>query len=147
MSRPEQGNGTLLMVMLLAAVGLLLATGVQRQLDATVRMGSDDRRYWQALNQAESSVNWGLGQHWEVNEHAAGQCRVSATDMLRACLIRIPGEAYWLLRGEGRSATQSALMVLYQRVVPEQASGRVLPLAGGWLDFCPEKEIARCAEP
>lgn len=150
MHRQAQGSGTLLMVMLLAAVGVVLAAGVQRQLDAEAQVGSDERRYLQALNQAESSLNWGKGQRWQMGEEATGQCLTSVTDALRACLHRVPGETYWLLRGEGRLTVQSALIVLYQRVLPEhpeETVGRVLPLGGGWLDFCPEKEAARCAAP
>lgn len=146
----EQGSGALLMVMLLAAVGLLLATGTQRQLDAAARAGQDERHYLLALNQAESSLNWGLGQTWVMDEETPGQCLTPPMDSLQACLLRVPGETYWLLRGEGRSTSRNVRMMLYRRVLPEQAQqtrGKITPVSGGWLDLCPEKEEARCAGP
>lgn len=143
----QRGNGALVMVMLLAAVGLLLMTGMQRQLDSALYLTHDERRYWQTLVLAESSLQWGIGQVWLMGNRSDEQCLSYAAERLRVCLRDVPGEHYMLLRGEGHLPASSSVMVLYQRVVPIESEGETSPLkpiAGGWLDFCPERQEAIC---
>ncbi|MBG6247153.1 MULTISPECIES: YgdB family protein [Symbiopectobacterium] len=143
----QQGNSALLMVMLLSAVGLLLMTVMQRQLDSALYVTHDERRYWQTLVLAESSLQWGIGQVWLMGSRSGEQCLNSVTEGLRVCLRQVPGEYYMLLRGEGHLSRSSSVMVLYQRVVPIEPDGDTSPLkpiAGGWLDFCPERQEAIC---
>lgn len=143
----QQGNGALLMVMLLAAAGLLLMTGMQRQLDSALSLTHDERRYWQTLVLAESSLQWGIGQVWLMSNRTDEQCLSYAAEGLRVCLRQVPGERYMLLRGEGHLPRSSSVMVIYQRVVPIEPDGEsspLKPIAGGWLDFCPERQEAMC---
>ncbi|QZN95326.1 YgdB family protein [Symbiopectobacterium purcellii] len=143
----QQGNGALLMVMLLAASGLLLMTGMQRQLDSALSLTHDERRYWQTRVLAESSLQWGLGQEWLMGNRSDEQCLGYAAEGLQVCLRQVPGEHYMLLRGEGHLPRSSSVMVLYQRVVPIEPDGETSPLkpiTGGWLDFCPERQEAIC---
>ncbi|MGL9751650.1 MAG: YgdB family protein [Symbiopectobacterium sp.] len=141
----QQGNGALLL--LLAAAELLLMTRMQRQLDSTLSFTHDERRYWQTLVLAESSLQWGIGQVWLMGNRSDEQCLGYAAEGLRVCLRQVPGEHYMLLRGEGHLPRSSSVMVLYQRVVPIEPDGETSPLkpiAGGWLDFCPERQEAIC---
>lgn len=145
----QQGNGALLMVMLLAVAGLLLMTGMQRQLDSAFSLTHDERCYWQTLVLAESSLHWSIGQVWLMDNRSDEQCLGHAAEGLRVCLRPVPGEHYMLLRGEGHLPRSSSVMVLYQRVVPSEPDGETSPLkpiAGGWLDFCPERQEAICGE-
>lgn len=145
--RRERGGSTLVTVMVLAAVGLLLLNGMQRRLDAEAKAGNDERRHVWALNQAQSALNWGLGETWRVDD-THWQCHTLPADALTACLINVPGEEHWLLRGEGRHPQQAAPVVVYQRVAPqepEEERSVFVALARGWLDFCPEEEESRCA--
>lgn len=143
----QQGNGALVMVMLLAAVGLLLMTGIQRQLDSALHLTHDERRYWQTRVLAESSLQWGIGQVWPMGNRSDEQCLRYASEGLHVCLRQVPGEHYQLLRGEGHLSGSSSVMVLYQRVLatePEDEVSRLQPVTGGWLDFCPERQEAIC---
>lgn len=143
----QQGNGALLMVMLLAVAGLLLMTGMQRQLDSALSLTHDERRYWQTLVLAESSLQWGIGQVWPMGNRSDEQCLSGAIEGMRVCLRQVPDEHYMLLRGEGQLSRSSSVMVLYQRVVPSDPDGEtslLKPIAGGWLDFCPERQEAIC---
>ncbi|MFT8211891.1 MAG: YgdB family protein [Symbiopectobacterium sp.] len=138
----QQGNGALVMVMLLAAVGLLLMTGMQRQLDSALYLTHDERRYWQTLVLAESSLQWGIGQVWLMGNRSDEQCLSYASEGLRVCLRQVPGEHYKLLRGEGHLPRSPSVMVLYQRVVPIEPEGetsRLKPIAGGLAGFLPRK--------
>ncbi len=143
----QQGTGALLMVMLLAAAGLLLMTGMQRQLDSALSLTHDERRYWQTLVLAESSLQWGIGQVWLMGNRTDEQCLNYVAEGLRVCLRQVPGEHYMLLRGEGHLPRAASVMVLFQRVVPIEPDGEISPLkpiAGGWLDFCPERQETIC---
>lgn len=145
--RYQQGNGALVMVMLLAVVGLLLMTGMQRQLDSALHLTHDERRHWQTLVLAESSLQWGLGQVWLMDNSTGEQCLRYVSEGLYVCLRQVPGVHYKLLRGEGHLSGSPSVMVLYQRVVPtdlESETSRLQPIAGGWLDFCPERQEAMC---
>ncbi|NPD00591.1 YgdB family protein [Brenneria sp. hezel4-2-4] len=136
------------MVMLISIVGLLLMSGLQRQLDAAVRMGNDERHYLRAFNQALSSLNWAMSLRWRATE-AGWQCQILATEDLKACLKKASDEGRWLLRGEGRIPAQSRPLVLYQRVVlltSASANATLRPVSHGWLDFCPDKDAAHCAD-
>ncbi|MCL2892990.1 YgdB family protein [Brenneria tiliae] len=144
----QSGGSTLTMVMLLSIVGLLLLSGLQRQLDAAIQTGSDERHYLRAFNQALSSLNWGMSLRWRDAEEG-WQCQALAPEALRACLKKASGEAQWLLRGEGRLPAQPRPLALYRRVIfltPASENGTLQPLSQGWLDFCPDRESARCAD-
>ncbi|PWC26231.1 DUF2509 family protein [Brenneria nigrifluens] len=136
------------MVMLLSIVGLLLLSGLQRQLDAAIRTGSDERHYLHAFNQALSSLNWGMSLRWRDAEQG-WQCQALAPESLRACLKKASGGEEWLLRGEGRLPAQPRPLALYRRVIfltPVSEDVTLQSLSQGWLDFCPDKESSRCAD-
>ncbi|RLM25946.1 hypothetical protein BIY29_06285 [Brenneria alni] len=136
------------MVMLIAIVGLLLMSGLQRQLDAAVRMGNDERHYLRAFNQALSSLNWAMSVRWHDTQ-GGWQCQRRATENLKACLRKASDGVQWLLRGEGQIPTQPSSLVLYQRVAFLTSASertRIQLVSQGWLDFCPDKDSARCAD-
>lgn len=147
-TRAQSGGSTLAMVMLISIVGLLLMSGLQRQLDAAIRMGNDERHYLRAFNQALSSLNWALSLRWR-DAGAGWQCQTLAAENLKTCLRKASDEGHWLLRGEGQLPASPHSLMLYQRVVSlTSVSGHVTlqPVSHGWLDFCPDKDKARCAD-
>ncbi|WP_244880018.1 YgdB family protein [Pectobacterium betavasculorum] len=142
----QEGSGTLGMVLLIAIIGLLLMSGLQRQLDAAIQMGNDERHYLRAFNQALSSLNWGRGQRWgALTEN--WQCQQMSAEQLAVCLRAASDGVQGILRGEGGLPVSAQPLRLYQRVsFSALSSGQIAiqPLGNGWLDFCPDKDVARC---
>ncbi|WP_201743461.1 YgdB family protein [Dickeya undicola] len=141
--RRQQGS-ILVIVMLVMMTGLLMVGGLQRQLDIQLQQGVDEQRFWQAFNQGLSSLNWGMGLRWQNTEE--WQCQAQPSSQLRACL-RINGEDHsGLLRGEGQIAGNPQPLTFYHRVIADAAAadGGIRPIAGGWLDFCPNAEELAC---
>ncbi|BES83787.1 membrane protein [Pectobacterium araliae] len=142
----QEGSGTLAMVMLIAIIGLLLMSGLQRQLDTAIQVGNDERHYLHAFNQALSSLNWGKGLRWNALTES-WQCQRLSTEQLVVCLRMASDGTQGLLRGEGTFPTLARPLRLYQRVsFSALSSGQmaIQPLGSGWLDFCPDKDAARC---
>lgn len=150
MKRAEQyGSSTLVMVMLISVIGLLLMSGLQRQLDAAIQMGNDERHYLRAFNQALSSLNWGMHLDWPPLQDD-WTCQTLAADTLNVCLKRASDEGLGLLRGEGLLPSQRRSLFLYQRVAFSGLASERITLqivSRGWLDFCPDKQAGRCVEP
>ncbi|WP_192990533.1 YgdB family protein [Dickeya dianthicola] len=141
--RRQQGS-ILVIVMLVMMIGLLMLGGLQRQLDIQLQQGIDEQRFWQAFNQGLSSLNWGMGLRWQTTDE--WQCQAQQSAQLRACL-RMNGEDHaGLLRGEGRIAGDPQPLTLYHRVMADAAvaDGGIRPVAGGWLDFCPDAAELAC---
>ncbi|WP_437214388.1 YgdB family protein [Pectobacterium sp. LFLA-215] len=142
----QTGSGTLPMVLLIAVIGLLLMSGLQRQLDTAIQVGNDERHYLRAFNQALSSLNWGKGQRWNALTES-WQCQQLSEEQLVVCLRAASDGRQGLLRGEGTLPSSVRPLTLYQRVsFLALSSGQIAiqPLGNGWLDFCPDKEVTRC---
>ncbi|UUE44136.1 YgdB family protein [Pectobacterium aroidearum] len=142
----QKGSGTLAMVLLIAAIGLLLMSGLQRQLESAIQVGNDERHYLRAFNQALSSLNWGIGLRWRVSTES-WQCQQLSAEQLVVCLRAASDGKQGVLRGEGTLPASTRTLKLYQRVsFLALSSGQIAiqPLANGWLDFCPDKEVTRC---
>ncbi|ACT11960.1 MULTISPECIES: YgdB family protein [Pectobacterium] len=142
----QKGSGTLAMVLLIAVIGLLLMSGLQRQLESAIQVGNDERHYLRAFNQALSSLNWGIGLRWRVSTES-WQCQQLSAEQLVVCLRAASEGKQGVLRGEGTLPASTRTLKLYQRVsFLALSSGQIAiqPLANGWLDFCPDKEVTRC---
>ncbi|NKI73171.1 DUF2509 family protein [Dickeya sp. CFBP 2040] len=133
--------------MLIMMTGVLMLGGLQRQLDIQVQQGIDEQRFWQAFNQGLSALNWGMGLRWHVT--AEWQCQIQPSAQLRACL-RVTGEnradQIGLLRAEGKINGDPQPLVFYHRVMVDAVAtdGVIRPIAGGWLDFCPDTAELAC---
>lgn len=142
----QKGSGTLAMVLLIAVIGLLLMSGLQRQFESAIQVGNDERHYLRAFNQALSSLNWGIGLRWRVSTES-WQCQQLSAEQLVVCLRAASDGKQGVLRGEGTLPASTRTLKLYQRVsFLALSSGQIAiqPLANGWLDFCPDKEVTRC---
>ncbi|WP_409160654.1 YgdB family protein [Pectobacterium sp. B2J-2] len=142
----QAGSGTLAMVLLIAVIGLLLMSGLQRQLDTAIQVGNDERHYLRAFNQALSSLNWGKGLRWNALTES-WQCQQLSSEQLVVCLRAASDRSLGLLRGEGALPASARPLTLYQRVsLSSLPSGLIAiqPLGNGWLDFCPDKDVTRC---
>ncbi|CAI0696991.1 MULTISPECIES: YgdB family protein [Serratia] len=148
MSAPAQrGGSTLAAVMLLLVMGLMLLNAQHRQLDQALLLASDQRRYLLAYNQAASALSWGMAQRWPL-ERLSGQrwlCRPGFG--FSACVRLSARQGVVLVRGEGEMRGGEPLR-LYQlaRAGGDAADVELMAEPGGWLDFCPEKGPAGCAD-
>ncbi|MCS3407353.1 YgdB family protein [Serratia sp. AKBS12] len=141
----QRGGSALAAVMLLLAMGLMLLTAQQRQLDNALLLAADQQRYLVAYNQAASALNWGMVQPWPVARltvqrwhclrHLA-ELQVCGKMSVRAGIV--------VLRGQGTLAGDRPLW-LYQLAMPDD-KGKLAAVTGGRLDFCPEKNEADCAD-
>ncbi|WP_406705366.1 DUF2509 family protein [Sodalis sp.] len=112
MSR-ERGSGSVLALALLSGFCLLAMLSWQRALQVSLELARAQRHYLQAFHQAESSLAWGLSQHWPAWH---GECRQHPTAPLRVCL-QVSGRGYgWLLRGEGGGTILAPPLRHYRRV-------------------------------
>lgn len=141
-----QRGSVLAAVMLVLLMGLLLLGVQQKQLDSALLLAVEQRRYLQAYNQASSALNWGLTQSWPPALLNAGvwRCQRQFSAGLQACVKRASRPGVILLRGLGEMPAAEPLW-LYQLATPD-ARGRLRAEPGGWLDFCPEKDAAACAD-
>ncbi|WP_225087118.1 YgdB family protein [Pectobacterium colocasium] len=142
----QTGSGTLPMVLLIAVIGLLLMSGLQRQLDTAIQVGNDERHYLRAFNQALSSLNWGKGRRWNALTES-WQCQQLSEEQLVVCLRAASDGRQGLLRGEGTLPGSVRPLTLYQRVsflALSSGQNAIRPVGNGWLDFCPDKDVMRC---
>lgn len=143
----QRGGSTLAAVMLLLVMGLMLLNAQHRQLDSALLLAADQQRYLQAYNQAASALNWGVAQSWPRNRLAVNGWWCRQTAELRTCAKLSAQAGIVLVRGDGAMSEGEPLR-LYQLAKPD-GEGDTFGLRaeiGGWLDFCPEKREADCAD-
>ncbi|WP_145576243.1 YgdB family protein [Yersinia alsatica] len=147
----QQGASTLAAVATLFVLGLFLLSALHRQLDNIQQITAEEQRHLRAFNQAASSLNWGLKQHWLFAlPWPAGttwHCNEHQQYGLKACIKPASLTGFFILRGESQAA--GAPVMLYQRVklhtAKEHSGGyQLVKTAHGWLDFCPDKDAQFC---
>ncbi|OWF78829.1 YgdB family protein [Yersinia alsatica] len=147
----QQGASTLAAVATLFVLGLFLLSALHRQLDNIQQITAEEQRHLRAFNQAASSLNWGLKQHWLFalpwSAGTTWHCNEHQQYDLKACIKPASLTGFFILRGESQST--GAPLMLYQRVklhaVTEHSGGyQLVKTAHGWLDFCPDKDAQFC---
>ncbi|MDW5501962.1 YgdB family protein [Pseudomonas lundensis] len=143
----QRGGSTLAAVMMLLVMGLMLLNAQHRQLDSALLLAADEKRYLQAYNQAASALSWGVAQSWPRGRLATNGWWCQQASELRACAKLSAQAGIVLVRGDALVNHDEPLR-LYQRAKPDGVGGDISLRAetGGWLDFCPEKKQADCAE-
>lgn len=139
----QYGGSTLAAVMLLLVMGLMLLTAQQRQLDNTLLLAVDQQRYLQAYNQAASALSWGMVQSWPTLSGNIWHCQQHLAN-LQACAKLSARAGIVLVRGRG-DVSRDDVFWLYQLAAASDG-GQLVAEKGGWLDFCPEKNEADCAD-
>lgn len=123
----------MVLLILLLGAGMLHAT--RQQLDATLSLVADERRWRMEQHLALSALAWGARLTWTTQP--GWHCQQQQQFGWRACVLQLDnGET--LLRGSGLTDS----LTLWQWLTAEE--GRWRPLAHGWLDFCPLADAARC---
>ncbi|ATM94668.1 membrane protein [Yersinia frederiksenii] len=147
----QQGASTLVTVVTLFVLGLFLLSALHRQLDNIQQITAEEQRHLRAFNQATSSLNWGLKQHWLFampwRLGSTWYCNEHQQYGLKTCIKPASLTGFFILRGESQSS--GAPLMLYQRVKLQTAKDhrngyQLVKTAHGWLDFCPDKDAQFC---
>ena len=123
----QRGLSSLLMVLLLLALGSLLLQGLNQQQSSLLAQTASETQALRDAAGAHSALQWGKGLAWSLQETVS--CQQNAALGWRACL-RIFSDAG---------------MLLWQSGAIEQSRVRFSP--HGWSDFCPLKEASLCLMP
>ena len=132
----QRGFASLLMVLLLLALGSLLLQGLNQQQRALLAQTASETRAIRDSAGAHSALQWGKMQPWLAHEALA--CRQSGAEGWRACL-RIFHDGMVLL------IAASGSIQVWQSGRVER--GRVRFSPRGWSDFCPLKDESQCRMP
>ncbi|ATF91197.1 Protein of uncharacterised function (DUF2509) [Cedecea neteri] len=138
----EKGSTSLLMVLMLLAVGSLMLSGLSRQLSAQSLEVAAEIQFIKNQTVARSALAWGEKQSWQALK--AWQCQIEPRNHWQACLhLTDKGEA--LLAASG-SISESALPFTLWRWGLLQGN-RLVVSEQGWLDFCPLLDDDLCKLP
>lgn len=130
------GLSSLLMVLLLLALGSLLLQGLNQQQRSLQAQTAGETRALRDTAGAHSALQWGKTQAWSAQDAQA--CRRSGVDGWRVCLRIFSDASALLIAASGR-------VLLWHSGQVEQGSVRFSP--HGWSDFCPLKEPNLCQMP
>ncbi|WP_227728277.1 YgdB family protein [Yersinia proxima] len=153
MLEQQRGTSTLAAIATLFALGLFLLSALHRQLDNIQKITAEEQHHLRAFNQAASSLNWGANQIWSFSLPwqigAVWHCNEHPQYGLKACIRPSSLAGFFILRGESKSFGSQPPLMLYQRtkLILEQGNRgryRLVNVAHGWLDFCPEKDVKFC---
>lgn len=159
MKRPYQkGTGTLISVLIIFTVGLLLLTALQRELEGAFNISGQERFYLKAYNQAASSLSWGVSKQWPLRSlsqrtsrrHQGWYCETEQINQLKSCIKPMLEIGIFLIKGESILGNRSEKIILYQSAqtneMPNTTEQKLVPVTGGWLDFCPVKNEKFCLD-
>lgn len=132
----QRGLSSLLMVLLLLALGSLLLQGLNQQQRSLLAQTASETQALRDGAGAHSALQWGKGLSWPLRE--AVSCQQEVALGWRACLRIFSDASVLLIGGSGD-------MLLWQTGAVEQNRVRFSP--HGWSDFCPLKEASLCQMP
>jgi hypothetical protein len=127
------------MVVLVLLLGSALLHATRQQLDASLSLVADERGYLIDYHQALSALAWGERLDWRLRN--GWQCQLQAHFGWQACLLMLDNDEA-LLRGSALREPDEAL-ALWQWL-RRNGKTRWLPMAHGWLDFCPLATAEAC---
>lgn len=138
----EKGGTSLLMVLMLLAVGSLMLRGLSQQLSVQGFEVAAEIQFIKNQAAARSALAWGERQRWQSQEE--WQCLNEQQHAWHACLHQTEkGEA--LLAASGSVAGDALPITLWRWGVMQ--GGKLVASAHGWLDFCPLLDDALCHLP
>ncbi|WP_132730514.1 DUF2509 family protein [Raoultella sp. BIGb0138] len=135
MSR-QRGFSSLLMVLLLLALGSILLQGLNQQQRSLLAQTASETQAIRLTAEVHSALQWGKEQEWPI--HAEIACRPAGTDGGRVCLRILTDASVLLIAGSGG-------LLLWQSGRVTEGVVRFSP--HGWSDFCPLAEARLCQMP
>ncbi len=140
--KQEKGSISLLMVLMLLAVGSLMLGGLSRQLSAQRFEVAAEIQFIKNQTAARSALAWGEKQSWQPQR--TWQCQFESRHQWHACLhLSDKGEA--LLAASGSVAGPMLPFTLWRWGVLQ--GNKLVASAQGWLDFCPLLDDDLCKLP
>lgn len=139
----QQGSVALIMVVVLATLGIFLLKTLhfyqQRMMIAWVK----EQNYLTAFSQAESSLAWGKGVSWKLDNMIGWRCERNLTAQLESCLLKVSSKLF-LLAGKGKFDDKKSLITYQWMNKANNQTSELSPVKGGWLDYCPIKNVKIC---
>ncbi|WP_312741749.1 DUF2509 family protein [Cedecea neteri] len=140
--KQEKGSTSLLMVLMLLAVGSLMLSGLSRQLSAQRFEVAAEIQFIKNQTAARSALAWGEKQRWQPQR--TWQCQFESLNQWHTCLyLTDKGEA--LLAASGSVAGPMLPFTLWRWGVLQ--GNKLVASAQGWLDFCPLLDDDLCKLP
>ncbi|WPU23840.1 YgdB family protein [Cedecea neteri] len=140
--KQEKGSSSLLMVLMLLAVGSLMLSGLSRQLGAQRFEVAAEIQFIKNQTGARSALAWGEKQSWRLQK--AWQCQTEPRNHWQACL-RLTDKGEALLAASGVISGGTLPITLWRWGVLQK--GRLVASEQGWLDFCPLLNEELCTLP
>ncbi|MDE9482018.1 YgdB family protein [Xenorhabdus bovienii] len=142
----QRGNILLVSILMLMALSLMMLKALHYQQESAMLMMMDEKKYLNAFQRAESSLEWGKVQSWQFNmqEEENWFCQQQPEFHLQICLKHYADNLF-LLKGVAQFASGETLE-LYQWMKQMKNANRdtLIPIESGWLDFCPVPQAEFC---
>ncbi|MDE9465533.1 YgdB family protein [Xenorhabdus bovienii] len=142
----QRGNILLVSILMLMALSLMMLKALHYQQENAMLMMMDEKKYLNAFQRAESSLEWGKVQSWQFNmqEEENWFCQQQPEFHLQSCLKHYADNLF-LLKGVAQFASGETLE-LYQWMKQMKNANRdtLIPIESGWLDFCPVPQAEFC---
>ncbi|MDF7681640.1 DUF2509 family protein [Enterobacteriaceae bacterium ESL0689] len=132
----QHGFSSLLMVLLLLALGSILLQGSDQRQRSLMAQTANEVQAIRDTARVHSALQWGKRQPWQLQPALA--CQYVPEKAWRVCL-RIFNDVSVLL------IARSGSVLLWQS--GQIIKGKVLFSPHGWSDFCPLNEVSLCQIP
>ncbi|WP_109911786.1 DUF2509 family protein [Providencia rettgeri] len=133
----QQGNVSLLMVIIFITIGTLLIKSVHFFQERARDERRNEIKYFDAFNKAESALAWGGTLHWDSKHRELRHwvCQKEETQQWKSCLKHYKG-ATFVLSGQSHYRSENEIKV-YRWMVLDVNKRQFFPREKGWLDYCP----------
>lgn len=135
----ENGNSSMLMVLLLLLSGTMMLVGLSSHLTAQYQWGVQEARTITRYAGAQSAISWGMWQQWRPK--TGWQCQTEALSALRACIYPTQDDEV-LMAGFVANGKRVDRLTLWHW--GRLKKGQFIASAHGWLDYCPLGDKTRC---
>jgi len=138
----EKGNATLGFVLLLFALGILMLSGLQQQLNQQRYLVASEIGFLKQYAAAVSAQAWGSQLSWTSTP--TWECQHQSHQGWNACILTV-GKNEFLMAAYGNFPGQQSPVTLW--LWGSLENSRWISTPHGWLDFCPLTDASRCQLP
>lgn len=145
----QTGASSLLMVLIVMALGLLMLMGNKTQTTEYLKLLQQEVRFISETNRSYSALNWGMSLEWSIensDELRNWECKSETSLQLQSCLKQSSLQDIYLLRAVSLPINNISQPIYSFVMLNEVGINRYYlnPLEGGWSDICPEKNERFC---
>lgn len=140
----QQGNASLLMVIIFITIGSLLIKSVHFFQERARDDLRKEIKYFDTFNKAESALSWGATLQWDSKQRGLKNwvCQKEKTQQWKSCLKHYKG-ATFLLSGQSHYRLGNDIKV-YRWMVLDANKQQLFPRKNGGLDYCPVVKKGFC---